>query len=457
MTHITPTFTDQQTAIDYIFRSIGKTLGKQRGLDESMRDTSPTRRLLMAHDLLAAQREYTVVTGSKGKGSTTVMTAKILEHLGHTVGTITSPHLVDYRERIRINGRAIPQSDFLRILNDLAPEIDEIEASLMDDQYFSPQGIFLAMALRWFDEQAVNVAVLEVGRGGRFDDIALVPNRVSLFTPIILEHVRYLGPTLERIAWHKAGIIKPNSYAYSVPQAPEVLDVLLREAEAENAEFFWFSTLDLGQYVGPTENGIRMSLGRYGEFDLPLLGHYETENATLAVQAAGNMHGRLSGISHGSPEYVERIREGLSDVIWPGRLQKLQDNPPVYVDGAINTVSARSLLESLGGRLTKPVVTILAVPEDRNYPSVYAQLGAVSDAMVLTESTRNITIHFPSAETALEAARPHVADVTHTKTLSEAMDIAKAKAGSDGTILIVGAQPLIGDAMELYGLSFEQI
>ncbi len=97
-------------------------------------------------------REYAVVTGSKGKGSTTVITAKLLQHLGHTVGMITSPHLASWRERIRVNGRAIPEADLLRILDDLAPEIDAIEATLSDEQYFSPQGIFLAIALRWFDE-----------------------------------------------------------------------------------------------------------------------------------------------------------------------------------------------------------------------------------------------------------------------------------------------------------------
>src|SRR5262249_40359729 len=143
-----------------------KLRGEVRGLDENTRDVGPTRRLLMATDLLATPREYAVVTGSKGKGSTTVITAKLLQHLGHTVGTITSPHLVSWRERVRVNGKAIPEADLLRILDELAPEIDTIEATLSGKHYFSPQGIFLAVALRWFDEQGVKAAVLEVGRGG---------------------------------------------------------------------------------------------------------------------------------------------------------------------------------------------------------------------------------------------------------------------------------------------------
>ena len=117
-----------------------------------------------------------------------------MQHLGHTVGTITSPHLVTWRERIRVNGRAIPEPDFLRILNELVPHIDAIEASLTATQYFSPQGIFLAVALRYYDEQNVNAAVLEVGRGGRFDDIAVVPNKLALFTPITRPRKSKVGP-----------------------------------------------------------------------------------------------------------------------------------------------------------------------------------------------------------------------------------------------------------------------
>ncbi len=174
-------FANEAEAITYVFRSLRKLRGVDRGPDELSRNTAPTHRLLQRTGLLAAHadgrnvvREYAVVTGSKGKGSTTVITAKLLQHLGHTVGMITSPHLASWRERIRVNGRAIPEADLIRILDELAPEIDAIEATLSDEQYFSPQGIFLAIALRWFDENAVNAAVLEVGRGGRFDDIAVV-------------------------------------------------------------------------------------------------------------------------------------------------------------------------------------------------------------------------------------------------------------------------------------------
>jgi dihydrofolate synthase/folylpolyglutamate synthase len=450
-------FTNEADAITYIFRSMRKLRLQERGPDELSRDIAPTRRLLMAHDLLSTPREYAIVTGSKGKGSTTAITAKLLQHLGHRVGMVSSPHLVNWRERIRVDGRMIPEPDFLRILSELAPEIDAIEATLTGKKYFSPQGIFLAIALRWFDEQQVNAAVLEVGRGGRFDDISVVPNKLSLFTPILLEHIEYLGPTVERIAWHKSGIIKPYSYAYSVPQQPSVLSILQTEADTQNAEFNWIAPQDLAQYVGPTPDGIRMVLGRYGEVTLPLLGRYEIENATLAVIGAGNMHGRLPGIPHASPEYIERIRAGLADVRWPGRCQKLQDEPLIYLDGAITVPSVRSFLDSVKDRVREPVVSIVAVPVDRDYEGVYREMARVSQSMVLTETGINIKIRFPDKDTALETARRHHAEVSYAESFSLAVEMATAQAGKAGTVLIAAAQPIVGEAMLLWNQSFEVI
>ncbi|NJO83580.1 MAG: hypothetical protein HC828_12695 [Blastochloris sp.] len=451
-------FTNENDAINFIFQSMRTRLGwKARGPDEIMRDPTPTTKLLGAHGLLNTPREYAVVTGSKGKGSTTVITAKLLQHIGHTVGTVTSPHLVSWRERIRVNGRAIPQDDFLRILSDLQPTIESIDGGLQGQRYFSPQGIFLAIALQWFDEQGVNAAVLEVGRGGRFDDIAVVPNKVSLFTPIMLEHVAQLGSTLDRIAWHKAGIIKPMSFAYSVPQATEVLSVLQTEADAQNAEFAWIAPMDMGEYLATTERGVRMRLGRYGDLDLSLMGSYQIENATLAVQGAGSMHGRLPGISHGSREYVEAIRAGLADVTWPGRLQKLDEQPAIYIDGATTVTAARAFLDSLRDRLTEPLVTIVATPVDRDYPGVYSVFGPVSRLMILTENSISMNVQFPDRETALAAARQHSGNLAYADTLSQAVTIARTAAGRDGTILIAVAQPVVGEAVQLWGLSWEQI
>lgn len=458
------TFTNETDAITYVFESLAKSNWRQRGLDEHTRDVQPTAKLLQANDLLSYKREYAVITGSKGKGSVSAITAKLLQSLGHKVGLVTSPHLTTYRQRFRINGRMISEDDLVRLINVLQPSIDRIRETLPEGKYLSPQGIFLAMALKWFTEQNVTAAVIEVGRGGRFDDNALVPNMLSMFTPMILEHTRYLGDTLERIAWHKAGIIKPESYAYSLPQQPAVMAVLRTEAEQKDATFEWLAQADMGQYLGPAAGdipGMRVDMGRYGEVTLPMLGQYEIDNASLAVWGAGNMHYRLLDRAvhptHGSEAYVERIRAGLEQVVWPGRCQKLQANPAVFIDGAINVMSAQRYIESLKPYITQPVVTILAVPQDRDYEAVYRAFAEVSDEMILTETTRNITIHFPDAQHAIETAQRYHERVTHAETIPEAIDLAIRKAGHDGTVLMSVAQPAVGDTMAHYGLLYEQI
>lgn len=450
-------FSTESEAVTYIFQSLAQLRGVNRGFDEDTRTLAPTRHLIQRRSLLDTPREYTVVTGSKGKGSTTAITSRVLQSLGHTVGMISSPHLISYRERIRINGRSIPLDDFLRILDELAPDIDDINSQITPGQYFSPQGIFLAIALRWFDEQQVNAAVLEVGRGGRYDDIALVPNRLSLFTPIMLEHTNYLGPTLARIAWHKAGIIKPYGYALSGPQATEALNVLQAEADTANATFNWIAPMDMGEYLGPAGNGIHMRLGRYGDLDLSLMGRYQVANATLAVWGAGNVHARLAGISHGSPEYVERVRHGLANVNWPGRCHQLQDSPAVYIDAAINAESAALYLESVRDRLTTPTVGIVAVPSDKDYAGVYSTLGPACDTLIVTETARNVSLKFPSPQHATALAGRFNGDARYAPTLNAAMQIALERAGSAGTVLIAGTISLLSDAMHRWEFSFETL
>lgn len=449
-------FRTEAEAVTYIFKSLRRR-GPVHGPDDQMRDTAPTRQLIGMLDLLRTSREYAVITGSKGKGSTTALTASILRALGHTVGMISSPHLMSWRERIRVDGRAIPEADFCRLLADLAPTIDAIDDALPPGRYFSPQGIFLAIALRWYDEQGVTVAVQEVGRGGRFDDIAVVPNHLSLFTPIMIEHPTELGPTLGRIAWHKAGIIKPLSYAYSVPQPTEVLEILQAEADAQHAEFAWIAPMDMGEYLADTPAGLRMRLGRYGEIDLPLAGRYQVANATLAVQGAGNLHGRLAGLPHGSAGYVDAVRRGLEAVVWPGRLQKLSEHPLVYVDGAINAQSAASVAASLQDRLRPPVVAILGVPDEKDYEGVYREIGLLADEVILTETTRNLVLRFPPADHALGLARRYNGRTSHMPTLAAAVDQGRAVVGTNGTLLIIGTQSIVAEACALWGMNFERI
>ena len=265
-------FEDMDAAISYIFRSRRRLDAAPRGLDEYTRDTAPTRSLLDRAGLLQIERDYAVVTGSRGKGSVTAIMSKLLQARGRRVGTITSPHLVHWNERIRVDGRMIPSNRFLHILNDLRPAVDATLAGLDAAQYLSPQGVFLAIALQHFAEMDVDVAVLEVGRGGRYDDISVVPNRLSVFAPIMLEHTALLGDSVRRIARHKAGIIKPGGAAISLPQAPAALSELRREAEKQAADLICLRRGDMAEWLADKPDGQLMRLPPYGELRLPCSG-----------------------------------------------------------------------------------------------------------------------------------------------------------------------------------------
>ncbi len=442
-------FGSMHDAMQYIFQSRRRLDREPRGFDEDTRDISLTRRILADANLLDESREYVIVTGSRGKGSVTSIMAKLLQTLGHQVGMLTSPHLVHWNERIRINGQMIPTDDFLRILSNLRPTIDRVTQGLSDLQYLSPQGIFLAIALAWFNENDVNIAVLEVGRGGRFDDVSVVPNQLAVFTPFMLEHTALLGETLERIAWHKAGITPDSGFALTVPQSSEAMTVLQQEADKHSTTLTTLAPETTAQLIEDRPDGQVIQLERYGELFLPLLGRYQISNASLAIHAVEIIHTQLHGLFL-SPDYLQTIREGLAQVKWLGRSQQLGENPLIYIDGAITVESATSFLAGVRPNLKFPIITIVGVPIDRDYEGVYRVMGEVSQSLIITENDINPKTKFPAREDAIATAQTICDDVYYTKNLPEALDIARKKAGTDGTILLVGSLMLIGECMLIW-------
>ncbi len=456
-------FQSIEAALDYIFRTRRRLDDAPRGLDEDTRDPAATQKLLRLADLPAAACEFAVITGSRGKGSVAAIMAKLLQALGYRVGMVSSPHLVHWNERIRVNGAMIPHDDFLRILADLRPHIDVVTAGLPARGYLSPQGIFLALALQYFAEKRVEIAVLEVGRGGRFDDIAVVPNWLAVFAPILLEHRTLLGDTLERIAWHKAGIIANAGVALSAAQPPEVEEVLRTEAEARGATIRFLNKADCAQWQADTDGGQLIRLQPYGELQLPLLGRYQIENASLAIRAVEMLQARLGAPALegqamiGTIGTIESIRAGLTGVKWFGRVHKLDEEPAIYVDGAITIRSAQSFVESIAPRLSEPVAAIVGVPRDRDYAGVYQVMARVSKKLIITETDINPNTTFPSRAEALRAAQALRVDARHTDNLREALDAAREFAGASGTILLAVSLMLVGECMLIWDVDTSRI
>ena len=185
-----------------------------------------------------------------------------------------------------------------------------------------------------------------------------------------------------------------------------------------------------------------------------MLGRYQLDNATLAIRAVELMSGRA-----GSQDstFVEAIRRGLGQVRWLGRVQKLDDNPAIYVDGAITVRSAESFICSLDNRLRHPVVSIVGIPRDRDYAGVYQVMASVSQALIITETDINPSTRFPSREEALDAASNLDVDSRHAPTLPEALEMARELAGETGTILLAVSLMLVGECMLIWNIDTSEI
>lgn len=379
-----------------------------------------------------------LVVGSKGKGSTAVMIAALLQAAGRRVGLFTSPHLVSLTERIRVNGRAIPPSDFLHLLEEITPAVECLERTLPEDRYVSPISLLLAVACLHFRAQAVDVAVLECGRGGPCDPTHAVPHPWVVMTEMMAEHVTELGPTLAAVAEHKAGVIQAGVKAvFCGSNSRIVARIVRRRARREGASTFLHG-VDFGAAeLAMSRSGVRGRIwihGRaFGLVALGMLGAFQMQNAALAVQAvdqiAGPLHPRL-------------VQSALSAIRVPGRCQVIGDRPVVLIDGSIHRKSAGHLKEIVNLVGARPVVSVVAVPLEKDYRGVLDTLAPISDVLITTEVPGSGFV-FPREQAVIHARR-RGRGVRHVSSVVEALDEAVARAGPTGFVLAVGTQVFLG-------------
>jgi dihydrofolate synthase / folylpolyglutamate synthase len=267
------------------------------------------------------------VAGTNGKGSTCAMIDSIARACGRRAGLFTSPHLIDYRERIKVSGVEIPEENCAAMLTTLREICEAMETH---PTFFE---ISLALAMRWFRECGSDLIVLETGMGGRLDATTAVPADVCVITPIGMDHMQWLGDTLEKIAAEKAGIFVTGKPAVSAPQEPAAHFVLEKEANETRAPLEFIEQPLLG-------------------YPITLPGAHQQWNAALAVAALHRA---------GLPLREENVRHGLATVNWPGRFEEVR--PGVILDGAHNPHAANSLAETWNERFagTKCALVFSAV------------------------------------------------------------------------------------------------
>ena len=359
--------------------------------------------LLLAEVGNPQQRFATLhVTGTSGKGSTAIMAASILRAAGYRVGLFTSPHLTDLTERIVIDGEPVSRADWTRLLERVRPLVDAMTAGTLPGYMLGRPArmqVLWPMAALYFAERAVDIAVVEVGMGGRYDATNVNNARVAVITNVTLEHVGPLGHTLAEIAHHKAGVAKPDGIVVTASREPEALAVIAAECAAQGAVLWTVSpeatkvTQTLGEgggdaagrlvrYAGNGEHlRITTPIHAYDDLRLSALGRHQYANAACAVAAVDAL-GALD-IAR-----VERaaVRQGLAAARVPGRLEQVADDPPIWLDGAHNPDAARTLAAALRELFPRRrLVLLLGILGDKDLQAMVAALAPLAHAVVVTE------------------------------------------------------------------------
>jgi len=278
------------------------------------------------------------VAGTNGKGSVCAMIESVLRASGFKTGLYTSPHLFCFNERFRINGREISDA----VLEQLIADVETASQSLT----VRPATFFemsTAMAFEFFKREKVDYAVIETGMGGRWDATNVIQPVCSVITRIDIDHTEYLGGDIEKIAWEKAGIIKPGVPVVCGPMPVEAEAVVYKEALAKKAPILGSDDAVFFQCLEKRRDdqliNIEVSGHDYPNIRLPLAGGFQLENCGIAVAA-------LEDISDSQNIHLQ-MRRGLESVKWPGRFQLLQAKPPILYDGAHNACGARALFQTL--------------------------------------------------------------------------------------------------------------
>lgn len=377
------------------------------------------------------------VAGTNGKGSVSAMASSILREAGYLTGLYTSPHLISVRERIRLNGKIIPEDEFAA-----AVEWVHAHAQTMAEQP-SHFEFVTAVAFKYFLDKNVDFLVAEVGMGGRLDATNLLMPEIAVITSIGLEHTRVLGNTLAQIAAEKAGIIKPDCHIVTAAKGP-ALNVIKKTAKQQGAKLVlpkWRSrrvSFDSVQFdlLSPTIiRNLQTSLG----------GIFQVENAALAAAAASMLNLRKFNVSESA------IVTGLKNSFWPGRLQLIAKNPAVVLDVGHNAPAIRELAKSMQLFKFKKCFVVFSCLSDKNAKEMLKHISTFADKIFITRVSSERAMPTPS----IAAVVPKKLAYSVSESVSAAISEARKIAQPMDLILATGSHFTVAEAMNYFGLKID--
>ncbi|HTT14216.1 MAG TPA: folylpolyglutamate synthase/dihydrofolate synthase family protein [Thermoplasmata archaeon] len=399
------------------------------------------------------ERTYPAVhiTGSKGKGSVAAMTAAILSAHGLRTGRFTSPHLASYRERIQIDGRSIGAREVVAGVERVDAAAQRLEATGTIDHAPTFFEVTTAIALDWFARRRVDAAVVEVGMGGRLDSTNVLDARVGVVTTIELEHTELLGSTRSAIAREKSGIFHPGMTGVVGELPPDALATVEAEAGRLGVPLWRLGTevrVDERRLDAEGQTfRVRVPGATFDAVRLPLLGRFQPGNAALAIGAAVRF-----AAATGRSIDPDRVRAGLADVRWRGRLERVARRPELYYDVAHTPESARAVAQSLAeiAPLADPseCAIVFGVLRGKDVERILDALAPLARTLVVVPVRSERAV--PPAELRV-AGVGRFPRIVLAPDVEQGVRVARAATGPDGFTLVVGSDYLIGELVRREG------
>ncbi|HAD05740.1 MAG TPA: bifunctional folylpolyglutamate synthase/dihydrofolate synthase [Anaerolineaceae bacterium] len=420
---------EYQNTLDYLYSFVDYSL--TRNLQFSADKFDLSRMAALLNFLGNPHLQYPVihVAGTKGKGSTAAMIASVLQAAGYKTGFYISPHLEDFCERIQINRQTIPPARLVEVVNRLKPAVNQIERLTTFE-------LTTAAGFLYFAEEKVDVAVIEVGLGGRLDATNLVTPLVSVITSISLDHTKVLGDTLEKIATEKAGIIKPGKPVVTSPQKPEALKAIAKIATDRSSPLVISDQVYRAEVLERTLVYQRLSISpnkgpfqESFEIQLPLLGDHQIENAITALCALDQVR------NNGFEIPLIAVQKGLSQVSWEGRFEVLNLHPPIVVDAAHNRYSALKLIQTVNQYFPNHrLILVFGASDDKDVTGMLAELLPRAEEVIFTQSIHPRSFH---ADQLVELAADYSLPKMVITPLEDAVEQAVNRINSEDTLLLV--------------------
>lgn len=422
----------KQQAEDFVYKSYIKASKYQ---NYHAKD-SEKRRNDLTFDLLheKSKTPCTVVTGSKGKGSVANMISQILQS-EYTVGLMTSPHIVDFCERFQINSGKISDADFIKHMSLIQDEIDTLDSSIPENICISPMGIQAYLALNYFESCNTEFNIFECGKGAKFDDVNNIKHDYAVINSIFLEHTRELGNTLEEIAEDKSHVITgEQKCVYLAEQSAEVMEVIKNRANNLNVPLKVYGKDFYADNIQYTKEGMLFDVifeGQvYSDILIPLLGEHQAKNCALALAICKDILGDFD---------LNRVKNNLSKINWPGRMEVISKKPFILLDACINSKACENVIKVLDYLNIDSATIIVGIPDDKDYQGVVKAIVRKSSSIILTKSQNP---HYIFTQNQQYGLQKDGIETLWTKSVPEALNLAKEK---NDPIVILGTTSVIAE------------